>query len=514
MLGKMLAFPILGSALLWPLGAGSQLRFGPPVLLQSPAGAPLEVVAGRFLGDDHVYLAAATGCPSEPLCPGAFRVPRKIVLWAFELAAPAAPPIVVRRAGWGVTPLVSLAAGDLDGNGADDLVMAEEGQVSVLLGAPGTPFPARVVMRRVHREWPLRDLALARLRPGNQLDLLALAENGKSIEVLSWSPFSQENPIPLPPDLRGLAVEALDATGDGREDVAVLAARGGPATSSSSAARAAVALLRNRGDGQFGDAGRPDLWQVATVQGWPVAFVKADFDRDGAEDLAVLSIPEMSSCLALLSIVPGTSTGLAHPHPPVELRCGAAEESPAVRWRARDLVVGDFDADGRTDLGVVFRSLDLRGDDPPRGTLSVYLGSGDGTFLLAGRTTLGQGPRRAIAFQHTEPRARIAVAEPSENTVLVAGLELPGGKPPCAGDCNGDGTVTVDEIAAGVAVALGQMALVSCGAMDVNDDSRVTVDELVHALSRALSSCPRANSEVRRGQVPLLLEIREGDALT
>lgn len=59
----------------------------------------------------------------------------------------------------------------------------------------------------------------------------------------------------------------------------------------------------------------------------------------------------------------------------------------------------------------------------------------------------------------------------------------------CAGDCNGDGMVTVDEIVTGVNIVLGTYPVSSCPAADVNGDGSVTVDELLQAVARALDGC-------------------------
>jgi hypothetical protein len=59
----------------------------------------------------------------------------------------------------------------------------------------------------------------------------------------------------------------------------------------------------------------------------------------------------------------------------------------------------------------------------------------------------------------------------------------------CAGDCNGDGAVTVDELIKGVNIALGSASRDQCPSFDTNGDGEVTVDELVHAVNNALSGC-------------------------
>jgi subtilase family serine protease len=62
-------------------------------------------------------------------------------------------------------------------------------------------------------------------------------------------------------------------------------------------------------------------------------------------------------------------------------------------------------------------------------------------------------------------------------------------KPACAGDCNGDGAVTVDEIVTAVDIALGARPISACEAVDAAGDGSVTVDELLQAVNRALNGC-------------------------
>jgi hypothetical protein len=71
-------------------------------------------------------------------------------------------------------------------------------------------------------------------------------------------------------------------------------------------------------------------------------------------------------------------------------------------------------------------------------------------------------------------------------TITVA----PAGRPAdCAGDCNGDQRVTIEELVAGVNVALDRDATTSCRRLDTDQNDRVTVDELVTATRRALGGC-------------------------
>ena len=60
----------------------------------------------------------------------------------------------------------------------------------------------------------------------------------------------------------------------------------------------------------------------------------------------------------------------------------------------------------------------------------------------------------------------------------------------CTGDCNGDGTVTVNELIQGVGIALGQSALALCPVIDRNGNGVVSVDELLTAVNALLGGCP------------------------
>lgn len=61
---------------------------------------------------------------------------------------------------------------------------------------------------------------------------------------------------------------------------------------------------------------------------------------------------------------------------------------------------------------------------------------------------------------------------------------------PCAGDCNQDRAVTVDELMKDIDVALGRTAWAACRFADLDRDGQVTVDEVVQAVRAALDGCP------------------------
>jgi len=61
--------------------------------------------------------------------------------------------------------------------------------------------------------------------------------------------------------------------------------------------------------------------------------------------------------------------------------------------------------------------------------------------------------------------------------------------PSCAGDCDGDGEVAINELIVGVNIALGSAPVGDCPAFDADGDSQVSIAELIRAVGRALSGC-------------------------
>ncbi|MEO8601993.1 MAG: hypothetical protein ABI629_05400 [bacterium] len=60
----------------------------------------------------------------------------------------------------------------------------------------------------------------------------------------------------------------------------------------------------------------------------------------------------------------------------------------------------------------------------------------------------------------------------------------------CAGDCDGDGSVSVDNLIVIVNIILGALAPSACGAADVTRDGDVDVSDAVAAVNSALNGCP------------------------
>jgi hypothetical protein len=60
----------------------------------------------------------------------------------------------------------------------------------------------------------------------------------------------------------------------------------------------------------------------------------------------------------------------------------------------------------------------------------------------------------------------------------------------CLGDCDADGSVTVNELIKMVNVALGTSDVTACRAGDGDKDDTITINEIIAAVNNALNGCP------------------------
>jgi hypothetical protein len=109
--------------------------------------------------------------------------------------------------------------------------------------------------------------------------------------------------------------------------------------------------------------------------------------------------------------------------------------------------------------------------------------------IFAGDFACDGGPRSGSACSPFGPDEGL----PSPD--LCAGAPCVSHVPPRGGDCNGDQTVTVDEIVTAVNIALESETMGSCRAIDRDDSGTATVDELVTAVDSLLSGGMRDPEE-------------------
>lgn len=114
----------------------------------------------------------------------------------------------------------------------------------------------------------------------------------------------------------------------------------------------------------------------------------------------------------------------------------------------------------------------------------------EGDFALSFRLTTtaalyGESAVFAVQLTNRPPPPTVPPATASPTSTATSPVP-----PSCAGDCDGDGTVTVAELIGGVASALGGAA--PCTALDGDRDGHATIGELIAAVNAALGGCPAA----------------------
>jgi hypothetical protein len=88
----------------------------------------------------------------------------------------------------------------------------------------------------------------------------------------------------------------------------------------------------------------------------------------------------------------------------------------------------------------------------------------------------------------SDEAVRKALATAEQDSAVQRALEE-GRIIACEGDCDGAGTVTVDEVVKCVGLALGGVSAQPCAACDKDVSGTVTVDEIITAVNHALTGC-------------------------
>jgi len=131
---------------------------------------------------------------------------------------------------------------------------------------------------------------------------------------------------------------------------------------------------------------------------------------------------------------------------------------------------------------ITFFAQDVTAIDVPRG--SVIEDHYDGSASFRWQPRLEQAGEYVVRF--------VAFDEGGGETLQDVRIRVAGGggEGACAGDCDGDGQVVIDEVIRAVEMALGGQPAARCAAADTDGDGQVTVDELIAATGAALRGCP------------------------
>ncbi len=251
----------------------------------------------------------------------------------------------------------ALVVGDFNHDGAPDVAVtyAQENAVSILLGNGDGAFEPRADFLTGY--YPT-GLAAGDFNGDGILDLVVTNGNDETFSVFLGNgdgTLQTAQTFVLPAGPTALAVH--DFNRDGKSDLAIVLSGNGTVT-----------LIPGRGDGTF-----PSPQAYGGYQGaW--AIVAGDFTGDGNLDLVTTNLLENS-----ISVFTGAGDGT--------FASGAMASTGLVPSAA---AAADFNRDGRLDLAVVNQTCTSL--PCANGSVSVYLGNGDGTFQPAVDYTAGNIP--------------------------------------------------------------------------------------------------------------------------
>lgn len=368
---------------------------------------------------------------------------------------------------------INILARDLNADGALDLAVVNSGgnSLTVLIGDGIGGFaasPSLPVGRIPHA------VEAGDFNADGALDLVVVSEDSREATVLmgnGFGGFSRPPEIAVGDFPSTLALDDFD--GDGSLDMAVVNGNPDPA----GGAIGTVSILN--GDGAGGFSAAMD-YPVGTA---PTAIATADLDGDGAADIVVTNRQDDT-----ISVLLDDGGGTFH----TQATYPTGDEPVFVEAR-------DFTGDGRLDLAIVNRASP-RKPFPANcvftpGSLTIFEGSGTGTFTMLSDTPLGTGPTASTTADF-DGDGTLDVAVTNANPPLGSCPIIPGTVTVLRG--NGDGSFTKQRD-----LTVGRVPL-WIQASDFNRDGRIDL--------AVVNSNPKiAGTGVGPGTVSILLGDGHGD---
>src|SRR5438477_2188800 len=312
---------------------------------------------------------------------------------------------------WGGSWAYSIAAGDVNGDGKLDMIVAGQsttgtaGATGVLLGkGDGTFQPATSYSSGL--AWAY-SVAIADVNQDGKQDLVMANYDGTAGVLLGNGDGTFHAVVTYGSGgNNAYSIGVADVNGDGVPDL--LVANG--CMSVSNCTNGGLAVLLGRGDGTFQAA-------VSYSSGGQIAYSLsiADLNGDGKPDVVVANkyAGNVSSASGSVGVFSGNGDGTFQPA--VSYNSGG--------YAAQSVAVADVNGDGRPDLLVTNGCVSQA--DCSHGALGVLLGNGDGTFQSATTITTPPTGFGSVAVADFNGDGSLDVASGAGNFLLLG---------------NGDGT--------------------------------------------------------------------------
>ncbi|MDQ4088708.1 MAG: FG-GAP-like repeat-containing protein [Actinomycetota bacterium] len=308
-----------------------------------PVGSwPKSVVVGDFTGDGLPDAVVGTGWVDDPVNDN------KLFLFSQAASGALNPPVRLTtgaRSSSGFEEEMGMDAGDLDGDGRTDLVLATYAGVEVFLQRSGSLVRSALVELAEAEQVNLVDL-------DGDTDLDLVVDRRISVDALANTGAGSFGPATRVGGFGHREIETGDVTGDGRVDIVGISG-------------AVVQVSARRADGTFAD---PASYTVAdTASGLAVG----DFNADGRRDVAVShGVSQASATVQVLLQTPAGTLG-----GPSSLEAFSVPGA---------LVAADMNLDGRTDLVALHdgaAGVFTQGPDGNLGTEDMHLALSARYFL-------------------------------------------------------------------------------------------------------------------------------------
>jgi len=319
----------------------------------------------------------------------------------------------------------SLVAGDFNGDGKLDLAASTGASISILLGNGDGTFTVTSFQTTAQF---VGTLVAGDFNGDGKLDLAFPDPFHKLVHLLLGNgdgTFTEVSTTQVGTDPVWAA--AADFNGDGKLDLAVVNQSSGN-----------VSILLGKGDGTF--SRKPSV----KVGSKPNAVTVADFNGDGKLDLAVVNAGSKN-----VSILLGAGDGTF-----------ILKSSPATGTSPSGITASDFNGDGKVDLAVANTCGNAEScNDSSGGSISVFLGNGDGTFALSSFVLTNHDEPLGIAAGDFTGDGKIDLAVVGSRALIIPGngkggfgkpIPMNGGSPEfsaymAVGDFNGDGRLDFAE---------------------------------------------------------------------